>query len=493
MAQTIQQDDLDNNRSIDQQQTQQPGQAGSRVAPVGGIQAQQQPQKQSTIQTYNPNQQRGSGYTNIQRIVQANSGNKLGQTIGGGIQQAGQQTQQQLGQAQQQFQQQTGQNAFDTEQNKQLVQQVLQDPTKYAQTGSNNPESQAGSQFQKLISGQYQGPMALQGAEQLQSRAADVGQLGQALGSTGGRQGLLQRFVGNPQYQAGQQKLDTLLLGQTSGPQLAAAKRAALGLQAQATGAIGGAQQMGQEQINKARGFGQGVQQQFGDVVTGREQELSKQATEAQTARDAQLSNIRQKLSTGELSKELADQLGVGGGGQLTYGVDPTKFLQASTVKASEQNIASPEDYARFQALQKLAGGNVPQQAQDVFGKFSGQQEHAGEFAKAPAYTIDKPGFQKAYQAAQDQYRQAIAPVEGHLQQLQQINSMVQQRDSHPPGSPEFNAIQSQITQQFPGAAAGGFTRSDWARGELDRVQKQYNDTLGGLQQAYGTGTFKIS
>ena len=160
-----------------------------------------------------PAQKQGSGFTNINRVMQANQGNKLGQTVGSGVQQQGQQVQNQLGQAQQQFGKQSQANRLDTIQNQQLFQQGLQDPTKLAADQSNI------SKFQNILSGKYQGPQGLQNADQLAAQAASAQQMGQALGSEGGRQSLLQRFVGGNQYGQGQQTLDAMLLG--AGPQQA--------------------------------------------------------------------------------------------------------------------------------------------------------------------------------------------------------------------------------------------------------------------------------
>lgn len=506
MASTITQNDIDNTNN----QNQQAGQNQNNQQPGQGTQPPQnnnvnqpyqqqtgQPQQQSTIQSYNPNKQQGSGYTNIQRIVQANQNNRLGQAVGGGIQQQAGQQQQAIGQAQQNFQQQSQNNRFDTNANTQLVQNVLNDPTQYLQSAT-NPDgtpvqqlNQQGNQFQNLISGQYQGPVNLANAQQLQNQAQDVSQLGQAIGSTGGRIGLLQRFVGNPQYQQGQQTLDSLLLGQTGGQDLAAARRAALQAQGQTAGAIGGAQAQGQENINTAKQFGQNVQNQLGTNVTTKEAALAQQAIDTQTQRDKDVANIKAQLSAGTLTPELAAQLGIASGDR-SYGINAASFLNPSDIKATEQNIATPEDYARFQALQQLAGTNTPQAAQDVFGKFSGQQAQAGTLAQNPAYNIDKSKFQDALQTAKQQYDAQLAPSQAKLAQMKDIVELVQQRDRNPPGSPGFTDIQNQINQKYPGAAQGGFTRSDWAQTEYQKAGQDYQRQLNALD-ASNQGNFNVS
>ena len=95
----------------------------------------------------NPNNrnQRGSGFTNLNRIVGANKQNQLGSAVGSGLTQQAQVARQGLQKGTEQFNQQAQQNRLDTEQNKQAAQNIL-----------NAPESvsdQDVSKFQTLRSG----------------------------------------------------------------------------------------------------------------------------------------------------------------------------------------------------------------------------------------------------------------------------------------------------------------------------------------------------
>jgi hypothetical protein len=352
-----------------------------------------QPGQAPTVQPYNPNKQVGSGYTNINRIVNANQNNRLGSTIGSNIQQAGQQATQNINQAGQDFQTNSNANRLDTGQNQQLVQNVLADPTKAAQN------SQQVNQFGTLMSGNYQGPTGLANAGQLQAQAQDVNQMGQAIGSSAGRQGLLQRFVGNPQYNSGQQSMDNLLLGQTGGKDLAAARQSTTGVQNLAQNQIGGATAAAQEYANRAKQFGQGVQQQFGNTVNQAEQGLTQQAQTAQQARDAKVSALQAQMGQGNINQTVANQLGITQG-ENTYNLTPQNFVSENAQQANAQNIASAQDYARMQALQQLGGGNAPSAAQQTLGQFTDPSK-AGTFQAANAYNVDAPGFQQNMAAAQ--------------------------------------------------------------------------------------------
>jgi len=90
-------------------------------------------------------QQRGTGFTNVSKILQANRGNRLGQTVSGGIQQQTQGVQTGVQQAKDKFKQETDKKRLDSEENIEQKQQVLGkfDPNQF------NPDA---SQF-KVSSG----------------------------------------------------------------------------------------------------------------------------------------------------------------------------------------------------------------------------------------------------------------------------------------------------------------------------------------------------
>lgn len=420
----------------------------------------------------NPNKTLGSGYTNIQKIVQANQGNQLGQTVGQGIQQAGGNVQNQLGQAQNQFQQQTQQNQANTGANQQLVQNVLNNPNQYV---SGQVNGNQGNQFSQLISGQYAGPQGLQNAQTLQSRAQNVGQMGQALGTASGRTGLLNQLVGNPQYTQGQQNLDSLLLGQSKDPALAAAKRQALTLGNQVGSAVSGAQAIGQQQANQAQQFGQGIQQQLGGQLSKEEQDLQQNAANLQSKRNAQITALQGQLGQGQVNADMAQQLGIQQGA-LTYNVDPSKFMNVNPITATEQNVATPQQVAQIQALQKLAGSNSGQQARDIFGRFGGAQTQAGTYANSTPYTMNAPGYQQAYQSAQQNYNNTLNTAQ------QAVN--VAQQD-----------YQSGAARLGMAAAFEPSARAEY-QALLDRLngaKSNLASTQSNLNSEYGTGTYNVN
>lgn len=483
MANTITSNDLGVDQTNQFGQQNQLGQSGN------ANQAGQQPQQQSqgnaptitSSQTANPNKQQGSGYTNIQKVVQANQGNNLGSSIGNNIQQVGSSAQNNLKNAQNQFNQQTQANQFNTDANNQLVQNVLNDPTQAVNQTN-------GNQFQNLISGQYQGPQGLQNAGQIQSQAANVGQMGQALGTAGGRIGLLQQLVGNNgQYTSGQANLDNLLLGQSNSPELQTAKRQALTLQGQVGSAIQGAAAQGQQNTNSAQQFGQGVRDQFGNVVSSANSDLQKQATQAQENRDQQYQQTLSDLKSGTITQDEANQLGLSQG-QNVYNLlnDPSKFLQESALKASAGNVASAQDYAKMQALQKLGGQFAPQNAQQAFGNYQDPTQ-AGRFANDQAMTGDQSGFQNALSNTQSNYNSIYNPAQQKLQGAQEILALEQKRNLAPRGSPQFLQAEQELQQKYSGALGGDMgAQMGWALANLQTANQNMGNAQNQLNSTYG-------
>lgn len=72
-----------------------------------------------------PNRNKGSGFTNINRILQANQGNKLGQTVASGVQNQVNNVQNKLQNSSQTFNQKAQENRLDTDENKQQRDNVI--------------------------------------------------------------------------------------------------------------------------------------------------------------------------------------------------------------------------------------------------------------------------------------------------------------------------------------------------------------------------------
>ena len=473
------------------------GQIAQNYSGASGVQ-QQSDNQQITQPNVNPSQQKGSGYNNVQNFVNANQNNNLANTIGSNIQQVGQNTAANVANQQNQFQQQSAANQANTAANQQLVQNVLGgNASQYTAAG---PNAAQGSQFQNLLSGVYQGPQGLANSQQIQSQAQDVGNLNQSLASAGGRQALLQRFVGNPNYNQGEQSLDTLLLGQ--GPQTALnqARASTAGIQNQANNAITGAQQQAAQYGSQAQQFGQQAQGQLGTYVNQQVGGLNQAAQTAQSVRDQQVAALQAAANSGTLSQDLANQLGITGG--LTYGVNAGNYIAENAQKANAQNIANAQQYGNLQALGQLAGSYAPQQAQSALGQFTNPSQ-AGTFNAANAYNLNAPSFQQAYNSAKTAYNNVQQPAAEQLANAQQIVGLENQMKNiynNRTGNPtvdnaNYQALYNQIQQFAPGALGSKDMNANdvWGQNNLAQQQANMSAVQNLLNSQYGTTNYNIT
>lgn len=181
-------------------------------------------QQPKTIEDDAKKRQRGTGFTNISKVLGSNigAGQKMGQAISGQLGQQAEQIRKGIEQGQSQFQ-----AGLQKEQQKQAE-------TLGAATGalgsmmnqqqpSNMPNyEQIGENLKNL---QYLGPKSIENIEQQQQRASNLAALGRLSGLSGGQQQLLRTQVaGRGRYGLGQSSLDSLLLGKEGQKQLQSAR-----------------------------------------------------------------------------------------------------------------------------------------------------------------------------------------------------------------------------------------------------------------------------
>lgn len=343
-----------------------------------------------------PPQKKATGFVNLNKYMQANVGNKLGQAVGGGISGQAGQARTGLQQQQGQFQQQAQQGRVGTAQDVNQMQSVLQDPTQAT--------DQDVAAFQKFRTQGYTGPQGLQNEDQLRSQAQQSQQMGQAIGSTGGRLGLLQRFLGGGgQYGAGQQKMDEMLLGRGAGQQLREARRSTTGVSSELQSGLGTAQNLAQQYGKEAEEFKGQVGRELGAKETGVTDVLGNRITEETRKKEDLGKSLGSDLRNQDILAEQAKMLGLDEGLQ-TYGVDLSKYLKAGETPATMQNVASSEEMAKMNALARLGG-------KQAFGK----DEEAGSFMKNQ-YSLDRDTMDKAIAANKESYESQAKGVESGKQ-----------------------------------------------------------------------------
>lgn len=324
---------------------------------------------QPTIQ-----QRRGTGFTNLNKILQANQQNKLGEAVGGGVTQQAQTAKQTISGAQQDFGKQADSVRQGLQQAQQFAGQTLQN---VAQTGQEaNVSDEDAQKFADIRAAQYQGPTELSNADAVKRSSMEASQLGQLTGSAGGREYLLQRFAANPgtAYGSGARQLDMALLGKQGGQALKEARRSSVGLESQADEALNLAREQGKTLQSQTTGLADDVNNQINAQRDPLLQQLSERKASEETKFNQDKARIQDALSRGEISAADAEKLGLNDVSNL-YDVDLNQYVNSSITPASELGVASREEAARANALAKLSGndalGNVDQSGNFLQNQFT--------------------------------------------------------------------------------------------------------------------------
>lgn len=225
--------------------------------------------------------QKGTGFTNVNRIIDANKGNQLGSNISQNLQNQGQQTQQAV---------QGAVSRFSTELNKNKLgeqdQQNRDNTVNQIEQGQGSANEQNIQDFGRYRAGTYQGPTNLGDTKELMTRAQSNESLAKSVDTHGGRQGILQQFNATPLYTQGTLNTDALLLGQ-SAPQLQ-----------QAAGALRGAIRDIRSAESTAQALGSQAKLDNAQFARDTESLLSKALERSLTPIEQAQSDARTKLDT---------------------------------------------------------------------------------------------------------------------------------------------------------------------------------------------------
>lgn len=212
----------------------------------------QQPQQQKQFQDQDQDlqpvgkRQKGTGFTNIGRILGANvgAGERMGRQVGQAIGAKAGQAQAGVTQAQEQFQTEKAKGLAEATGAIEGVGKYLEDTAGLA--GMSEEQAKAARE-RFLKQGQYAGPKGLEQEAQLRARAEALGNVAtMGMAGRGGRQQLARSIVAGPgMYTRGQSVLDTALLGQSAAAQKAIEEgtRQAVGTQQDITKSIASAQE----------------------------------------------------------------------------------------------------------------------------------------------------------------------------------------------------------------------------------------------------------
>lgn len=368
--------DPNNQQNAQQEQVQgaQPQQAGQPM-----------PGQSMPMQQYNARkqQQRGTGFTNIGRILGANqgAGQRMGQQIGQNIGEQAKSVREGIEAGRNQFQAGKTQ-AFNQAQGavnvgNQLAKQAGESDQDYAARVANQ-QGDIAAQGQALQNATYTGPQGLQGASKLQSQAATVSALGRLAGSQAGQEQLLRNIVaGRGAYTRGQSGLDRLLLGQGGQGAIQQGRVGLGGLEQRAQSEIGSAEQQAQlakEAVDRNRVNALKAVQESLSGESGIQAQAQKQAQEF-TQKAGRLKQILSGVDENgnaitQLSPEDQQLLD----NAQAYGLDTSAMMYSkdpNAVQNAIQNLVGgfAQDFgnARYLGPQQQAAANL--------AKFLGQKD----------------------------------------------------------------------------------------------------------------------
>jgi hypothetical protein len=259
-------------------------------------------------------QRKGTGFTNLARVMQASQGSKLGQTIAGELTGQAQQVQSGINTAQEEFEKEANKKRIDTELNRTKAIEA----TRLAADKGEVSADDLGL-FGTIKNAEYKGPTELANQQQLQAQAQQVQTLGSLASGVGqrsgtdqgGRQELLRRFVGGADYTSGQRKLDESILSKDKESNIAAAARQTRGVAGEAQRATFGAQAKGQEYGNLAKLFAKETEQRLIDAQTPILGDVTKSfnvAREKEKEKEEYLTSLSRELKTTEWEKKTPEQ-----------------------------------------------------------------------------------------------------------------------------------------------------------------------------------------
>lgn len=466
MALDIINDQNDPNKKDQPGASQQP-QAGAPAAQPGSANntTGQGPQAQSA------RPKAGSGFVNLQNIISKNKNNQLGSTINQGVQGQAQSVRQGITSNQELFNQEMQKNAVGTEADQQHRQDIInrvtgyQAPTGNVNTTGQGPNAQpstyqtgavpqAGQQaqqapqpgndlvsdqdatdFAKYRAGLYNGPQSLRDADDLAAQAQNAQQLGQNVGTSGGRQALLQQFVGKRAgYGGGKQALDSLILGQTGAQDLQNARKATVGLGSEVQNAESEAEQKAAATASIAKQFGQDTTNLLGGANTNDKtgtgligniySGLNTDLTNKQASADKNYQDFQNRLANKQLTQEDVEKYinPLMGGNQL-FGLSNADLAKAFTEnKFGLEDVADNTKAAKLNALQKLAGKNDVQLDASKIGA------KKNEFDMSDSQFKDYQKKQQDYQNAINPYNQIKAQTQERLKQNKALTDELSQK-----------------------------------------------------------------
>jgi hypothetical protein len=261
-------------------------------------------------------QTKGSGFTNIQKILKASGtesgAGRLAQKAAGGVRQAATGAQAALAGATSEFQEGKKRTEGELSTRASQINPILTRATTTASTPNQAQQQQDVESWRSVVGGSYSGPTELGMSAEQQRKAAQSAALSKLAGDTSGRSALLQKYVGSPQYGESKQRLDALLLGRGGAGQI----RSALREGSRAEQDIKRQQIVAQEQAKQLQQRASGIAEEAKSALADKERGVLKQVGETKEAFVGGLGAARTRVinalnAGGQISKSDLDLLGI--------------------------------------------------------------------------------------------------------------------------------------------------------------------------------------
>jgi ElaB/YqjD/DUF883 family membrane-anchored ribosome-binding protein len=270
------------------------------------------------------------------------------------------------------------------------------------------------NQFQKLNTGGYNNDIDQIGAQtqqtnaQLGSQLQNLQKTANSANTESGRFQLLQNTINRPNYTTGQQSLDSLFLQTQPG----ATQNLQKNLQSASNTAAQNVNSFGQDAEQKLaalRGLASDRQAEIKSTFGSGLKDINTNLQQKYQQTAASLPQVQQQLIDAAKNNEGNEQLinlykqaGLDPNMQ-TYGADISDRLIKQNLATGAEGlaqVATPEEFARYNALNQLAGNNAPLQS-SIFGS----AQTAGGFNPL---SVDAAGVKEAAAAKKQQLDEAF-------------------------------------------------------------------------------------
>ncbi len=324
------------------------------------------------------------------------------------------------------------------------------------QSASSMPSSAQSDidRFQQMLNASYKGPTSLD--PNLNVQASNFANLAGQTGSEQGRFNLLKDLYNKPTYSSGQQTLDNLLL--QSNPQQLNTLQANRTKANQINNNLRQAQVQAGVQASDATNEANATREATRNALTGAVSSFGanedRAVKDALAARQKQFDTEQTGLTTGQLSSQdalnfgLINKLGDTQGNNPLYNLDLGKYLTQSNVSPTGQTVATPEDYQRIAALQKLSGGYATDDTSKIYDTYSDPTK-AGTFAKENPYDFNQASYKTDWNNADLAYHGKADPLQQGIDTRKHANEdLIKYINSHSPFDISDNVYRSLANNQ---------------------------------------------